>query len=169
MATDYAKVKGAGTTARWLYWLLIGQITQALIGQAGEAHIFPKTCSDAGSDPGEVWAGERVHLPPEGPLRPCGPAPERRHPRAGGPRGDTVLSLVNLTLTLSTIGQVWEIPAVSPLWTPMAYAAFDSSKLQESVRFYKNLLRLWSLNYHFAAFRKKIKRRKKRLRKMNPS
>ena len=25
----------------------------------------------------------------------------------------------------------WEIPTVSPLWTPMAYAAFDDSKLTQ--------------------------------------
>ena len=29
----------------------------------------------------------------------------------------------------------WEIPTVSPLWTAMAYAAFDDSKLNENVSF----------------------------------
>ena len=40
---------------------------------------------------------------------------------------------VELPLNAATHGlvapEVYEIPAVSPLWTPMAYAAFDSSKL----------------------------------------
>ena len=44
---------------------------------------------------------------------------------------------VELPLNAATHGlvapEVWEIPPVSPLWTPMAYAAFDSSKLQETV------------------------------------
>ena len=31
--------------------------------------------------------------------------------------------------------ETWEIPTVSPLWTAMAYAAFDDSKLDENVRF----------------------------------
>ena len=30
----------------------------------------------------------------------------------------------------------FEIPTVSPLWTPMAYAAFDESKLTKEVVFY---------------------------------
>ena len=72
-----------------------------------------------------------------------------------------------MTLTLPLIGQVWEIPAVSPLWTPMAYAAFDSSKLQESVRICLHLY--VSFNGHFLLYRKKIKRRKKRLKRMNLS
>jgi hypothetical protein len=29
--------------------------------------------------------------------------------------------------------EAWEIPVVSPLWTAMAYAAFDDSKLDQNV------------------------------------
>ena len=43
---------------------------------------------------------------------------------------------VELPLNAQTHGLVapetYEIPAVSPLWTSMAYAAFDSSKLDAS-------------------------------------
>ena len=45
---------------------------------------------------------------------------------------------MELPLNAQTHGLVapesYEIPAVSPLWTPMAYAAFDSSKLDEKVK-----------------------------------
>ena len=44
---------------------------------------------------------------------------------------------VELPLNAQTHGLVapesYEIPAVSPLWTPVAYAAFDNSKLEEKV------------------------------------
>ena len=44
---------------------------------------------------------------------------------------------VELPLNAQTHGLVapesYEIPAVSPLWTPVAYAAFDNSKLDEKV------------------------------------
>ena len=71
--------------------------------------------------------------------------------------------MVNLTLTLSLIGQVWEIPAVSPLWTPMAYAAFDSSKLQESVSFYEKIFEL-----SFCCIQEKDKKKKEKAKKNEP-
>ena len=45
---------------------------------------------------------------------------------------------MELPLNAQTHGLVapesYEIPTVSPLWTPMAYAAFDNSKLDEKVK-----------------------------------
>ena len=44
---------------------------------------------------------------------------------------------VELEMNDATHGLVapedFEIPAVSPLWTPMAYAAFDESKISKEV------------------------------------
>merc|ERR1711936_742989 len=95
MASEYAKVKGAGTTAR------------------PEKHTFFKRLSPMLNRTLEKCERENGFIYHQ--KVPYDP--------------------VELPLNAATHGLVapsdYEIPAVSPLWTPMAYAAFDNSKLDE--------------------------------------
>ena len=93
LSTEYAKNKGAGTTAR------------------PEKHTFFKRLSPMLNRTLEKCERENGFIYHQ--KVPYDP--------------------VELPLNAATHGlvapEVYEIPAVSPLWTPMAYAAFDSSKL----------------------------------------
>jgi len=95
MATDYTKIKGAGTTAKPVRHTFFRRL----------APMLDRTLEKCERENGFIYH-QKVPYDP-----------------------------VELPLNAQTHGLVapesYEIPAVSPLWTPMAYAAFDSSKLDE--------------------------------------
>ena len=97
MATEYAKTKGPGTTARPEKHIFFRRL----------APIVQRTLEKCERENGFIYH-QKVPYDP-----------------------------VQLPTNAATHGlvapEVWEIPSVSPLWTAMAYAAFDDSKLGENV------------------------------------
>ena len=97
MATEYAKTKGPGTTARPEKHNFFRRL----------APIVQRTLEKCERENGFIYH-QKVPYDP-----------------------------VQLPTNAATHGlvapEVWEIPPVSPLWTSMAYAAFDDSKLGENV------------------------------------
>merc|ERR1719507_2135786 len=95
MASDYSKIKGAGTTAKPVRHTFFRRL----------APMLDRTLEKCERENGFIYH-QKVPYDP-----------------------------VELPLNAQTHGLVapenYEIPAVSPLWTPMAYAAFDNSKLDE--------------------------------------
>jgi len=96
MATEYAKTKGPGTTARPEKHTFFRRL----------APIVQRTLEKCERENGFIYH-QKVPYDP-----------------------------VQLPTNAATHGlvapEVWEIPQVSPLWTAMAYAAFDDSKLGEN-------------------------------------
>ena len=97
MATEYAKTKGPGTTARPEKHNFFRRL----------APIVQRTLEKCERENGFIYH-QKVPYDP-----------------------------VQLPTNAATHGlvapEVWEIPPVSPLWTAMAYAAFDDSKLGDNV------------------------------------
>jgi len=95
MASDYSKIKGAGTTAKPVRHTFFRRLEPML----------DRTLEKCERENGFIYH-QKVPYDP-----------------------------VELPLNAQTHGLVapsdYEIPPVSPLWTPMAYAAFDNSKLDE--------------------------------------
>jgi len=96
LATDYAKNKGAGTTARPEKHTFFRRL----------APMLDRTLEKCERENGFIYHQKVPYDPVELPL--------------------------NAQTHGLVAPETYEIPAVSPLWTPMAYAAFDSSKLDAS-------------------------------------
>lgn len=93
MATEYAKTKGPGTTARPEKHTFFRRL----------APIVQRTLEKCERENGFIYHQKVPYDPPELP--------------------------VNSQTHGLVAPEAWEIPPVSPLWTTMAYAAFDESKL----------------------------------------
>ena len=98
MATEYAKTKGAGTTARPEKHTFFRRL----------APMLGRTLEKCERENGFIYHQKVPYDPVELPL--------------------------NAATHGLVAPEMYEIPAVSPLWTPMAYAAFDNSKLAADVR-----------------------------------
>lgn len=93
LATDYSKIKGAGTTARPEKHTFFRRL----------APMLDRTLEKCERENGFIYHQKVPYDPVELPL--------------------------NAATHGLVAPETYEIPPVAPLWTPMAYAAFDSSKL----------------------------------------
>ena len=111
MATEYAKTKGAGTTARPEKHTFFRRL----------APMLGRTLEKCERENGFIYHQKVPYDPVELPL--------------------------NAATHGLVAPEMYEIPAVSPLWTPMAYAAFDNSKLAADVRTFILYLTFLSIQY----------------------
>ena len=129
MATEYAKVKGAGTTARPEKHTFFRRL----------APMLDRTLEKCERENGFIYHQKVPYDPVELPL--------------------------NAATHGLVAPEVWEIPPVSPLWTPMAYAAFDSSKLQETVNISIHFLVIFLISLFL---KEKEKKKKEKAKKNEP-